>query len=381
MRENSIYLFNYSARDFPFQLAQELSQFGWRTEYSFCSDLEWNYSHIESAPNNKLFHLKPMNSLIKPRKDVLIKRLVAEIFFGLRSGYHFMRSKRGLLVICDVPLIVAFISSVLGFKHSQIIWHQDLWSTGMSKTLKHSRLINFYRRVFTLMEVFLLKKSKHIIAIDDQFLPFYDQHGISRERVSVISNWAPALMSKSSKPQFERSPIIVYAGTLGLKHDLNLLVSLSQNLEERLPGFKFILNVNTSAVKMLSDRLACQVNTTLQEHVDKSELEALLIKSKFGLTILSEESSEYSIPSKVFTYLVHGLIPIGLMPLTNSSASTILQNGGAVFTPDKNGLDKLIYWLKAAELNAPTSFRQNKPSESEASKRTELFHKIFRMVV
>src|SRR5690606_36817968 len=88
---------------------------------------------------------------------------------------------------------------------------------------------------FVRMEAFCARSARHVVAIGDAFKDVYPDWKVPLDRVSVIPNWAPldkvfpvARDNTHSANLFddETSLRMLYAGTLGRKHNPLLLVEL-----------------------------------------------------------------------------------------------------------------------------------------------------------
>src|SRR5208282_2369065 len=89
-----------------------------------------------------------------------------------------------------------------------------------------------YRR----LERRLWRASDAIVAITEDFRPLLEQAGIDGGRVTVIENWA-ALDELPPRPRDNRwaaahglvdKRVVLYAGTMGLKHNPELLCHLAR---------------------------------------------------------------------------------------------------------------------------------------------------------
>src|SRR5206468_1680454 len=123
-----------------------------------------------------------------------------------------------------------------------VFWQQDIYSVAM-KAFAEQRLPVFGRAVgaaFVELERRMLRASDAVVVISEDFLPVLDRWRIAREHGDVIENWAPL----DELPQRPRDndwahrhglvgiPVALYSGTIGLKHDPQLLVELATRLHD-----------------------------------------------------------------------------------------------------------------------------------------------------
>ena len=110
-----------------------------------------------------------------------------------------------------------------------VFWLQDLYSSAIGRMLR--RRVPFVggllARRFSRLEARLLRESDAVVVITEDFLPALAAWGVAAWRISVIENWAPldqvTPMAKdnpwSREHRLADVPVLLYAGTLGLKHD------------------------------------------------------------------------------------------------------------------------------------------------------------------
>src|SRR5690606_30365439 len=117
-----------------------------------------------------------------------------------------------------------------------VFWVQDLIGVASARLLKEKIPIvggvagNYYAR----MERTLLQKSDGVVLITGDFRPLLQEWDIDPDRVSVIENWAPLdeLPRRPRENEWSRrhgldaTTNLVYTGTLGMKHNPELLLAL-----------------------------------------------------------------------------------------------------------------------------------------------------------
>jgi len=122
-----------------------------------------------------------------------------------------------------------------------VFWLQDAYGIAIDQLLRRKlpgigALVGTYYRV---LERRLWHASDAIVAITEDFRPMLAEAGIERDRVRVIQNWAPL----DELPQRPRANpwaaahgltdkrVLLYSGTMGLKHDPALLVHLARQFK------------------------------------------------------------------------------------------------------------------------------------------------------
>ena len=176
------------------------------------------------------------------------------------------------------------------------------------------------------------------------------EYGVSARRQTVIANWAP-LDEIVPVPRDNEWAIaqgaaeritFLYAGSLGLKHEPLLLVDLAALLPDAL--------VIVVAQGAGADLVAAEVarRGLLNVHVLPSQpydqLSNVLGSADVLVALLDRQGGEYSVPSKVLSYLCTERAILASIPLGNFAAQTIIESGGGVVV-EPGAIDD---WLSAA---------------------------------
>ena len=88
----------------------------------------------------------------------------------------------------------------------------------------------------------MLRRRDHVIAISEDFVQILQRQQVNPARVSVVENWAPleemSNPPRGSAPELAsrnpERPRLIYSGTLGYKHNPDLLLRIAEELSEVL---------------------------------------------------------------------------------------------------------------------------------------------------
>ena len=225
-----------------------------------------------------------------------------------------------------------------------VYWLQDFYSIAVTVLLRRqigmlgATIGWFYR----LLERHQLRHSDAIIAITDDFVPLAASWSGSKAKVSVIENWAavgdvpllPKVNAWSCKHGCVHSLNFVYSGTLGLKHNPELLAQLAaQNWQNT----SVIVVAEGVGVKALTAaRKARELRTLrLLALQPVQDLPQVLAASDVLVAIIDGEAGRFAVPSKVQTYLCAGRPILLAAPSENLAARTVVRaKAGIVVRPD-----------------------------------------------
>jgi colanic acid biosynthesis glycosyl transferase WcaI len=226
-----------------------------------------------------------------------------------------------------------------------VFWLQDLISVAMSNELRR-RLPgpgHAMGRYLGRLERRLLRQSDAIVAISDDFVGTVVGWGVPKSSVRVIENWAP-LDELPVRPRrnawsaahgLDERVVVLYAGTLGLKHNPELLVALARALRDDRRVTVIAVSEGAGAdycrQRARADGLDNLLVLPFQPY---DALPDMLATSDILAVILEPAAGTFSVPSKVLTYLCAGRPILGAMPAQNPATRLLRQiNAGAVSDP------------------------------------------------
>lgn len=185
------------------------------------------------------------------------------------------------------------------------------------------------------LEQHLLKGSEVIVAITPDFEGVLQELGVDGSRVKVIQNWAPLdelpPMPRSNEwskeHQLDDKFVFLYAGTLGLKHDPELLIDLAVAVANLGAIVVVVSEGNIADSIQVEGRRLGLDNLRVIPFQPYNRLPEVLATGDVLLAILEHDAAIYSVPSKVLTYLCAGRPIVASIPHLNLAASTISASG------------------------------------------------------
>lgn len=362
----NILLHDYSGHPFQVQMSRELARRGHKVTHVYFREFETpRGALVKTDADPKGFEVIGL-SIGKPfQKATFIKRREQEIEYGRRLAELIGKVRPDVVVSANTPLD-ALREAVRGTRSvpgcAFVFWVQDLNGEAilriMRKKLPVAGIIigHYYRYI----EAGLLRQSDHIISITEDFIPVLTGLGVPQEKIQVIENWAPLDEIKPMPKDNAWSRAngvadtlnIVYSGTLGYKHNPDLLVRLAQGTDANVMVFSEGKVAGYLAEKAKAEGLG---NLVVRPWVDFSELPSVLASADLLVALIEPDAGVFSVPSKVLTYSCIGRPILGAMPKANL-ASRILarENAGLVSEPD----DADAFVANARRLLADPALRQ-----------------------
>ena len=222
-----------------------------------------------------------------------------------------------------------------------VFWQQDIYSVAMKRIAERRLPIvgSAIGRSFVRLERRLLADSDAVVAIAEDFRPTLLRWGIAPERVWVIENWAPItelpVVSRDNAWAREHGladkRVLLYSGTLGLKHNPELLLGLARRFRDR-PDVRVVVISEGRGWEWLRRRAAEEGLDTLVTlpYQPYARLPEVLASGDVLLVILETEAGSFSVPSKVLSYHCAGRPLLAAVPRVNLAAGVIRRAGSGI---------------------------------------------------
>lgn len=343
-----IVVHDYSGHPGQVQLSRALTRRGHQVVHQHCPSYVTGKGAVERQPDDPeglRFEPCPMKSTFN--RYSVGHRLVQELQYGASVGRLIAQESPDVAIISNVPLLAhAMLSRQLRRKHiPMIFWHQDIYSSaiGAAAIQKLPRIGHVIGWLAGRVERSIARASAAIVAISPTFLETLDQWGVA-QKTTVIPNWAPLNElpvhdrhnAWSDRMGLSEVPVVMYTGTLGLKHDPSILALIASHLERTRPDAKVVVVSEGKGREWLErwKREHGADNLVLMDYQSYEELPMMLACADVLMAILEPDASKYSVPSKVLTYLCSGRAIFGVLPRDNSVAEILWGNhAGLVADP------------------------------------------------
>jgi colanic acid biosynthesis glycosyl transferase WcaI len=226
---------------------------------------------------------------------------------------------------------------------AMVFWHQDIYSEAIGATARR-RLPAGGGLVAWLAERLerrIARRSAAIVAISPTFLDRLAGWGVA-DKATVVPNWAPLdeLPECATDNEWRDRAglrgcrVVLYSGTLGLKHDPGILALLAERLRVSHPDARVVVISEGKGREWLERWRRNQGpdgdNLVLLDFQPYSDLPAVMGAADVLVAVLEPDASRFSVPSKVLTYLCSGRPIVGVLPPDNSVAEILTTRGAGL---------------------------------------------------
>jgi colanic acid biosynthesis glycosyl transferase WcaI len=175
-----------------------------------------------------------------PSRPSTLKRLWHEASFTLFAALNFLRAGRpDVIVLFTPPFFLGFIGAFFAklWRRPLVINIQDLpldaaVALGMVKT-------GFASRLLLRLERWIYRQADQVVTISESMLQKVWSKGVPQSRTRLVPNWidvaaasepVPRHQFRSLHPETQGKLLVAYAGNIGVKQGVDILVHLAHEL-------------------------------------------------------------------------------------------------------------------------------------------------------
>jgi len=339
---------DYSGHPFQVQLSRELARRGHDLLHLYFSEFQTPKGRLQCEASDPATLQIEAISLGRPfAKYELLKRRGQEIEVGVLFTKRIARHRPGIVIACNLPLdaLNAVRKWCVGASCPFIFWQQDIYSRAIEDILteKFGLLGRMVGRHYHRLERRAARDSAAVVVIAEDFRGILEREfGIAADKIHVIENWAPLdeiVPRAKTNPWsvangFAECDIVLYTGTLGMKHNPGQILELAKSLQGR----------NRTRLVVISEGPAADWLKQSAEKADISTLQVLpfqpfeiysdvLASANVLISILEPEAGVFSVPSKVLSYLCSARPIVLSAPQENLASKIINDNAAGLAVP------------------------------------------------
>ena len=336
---NKICIIDHAGHTSQFDLAITLAKNNHNVIFAYTKNLSTPNANFQKHKNLKIVPIELGKNFNKYNYFI---RVVDEIRLGFLQVKLIKRTMPFIVQSANNPLLSQFLLAIYcRFKKILFInWITDLLGVGIKKTLKRKNfLLSFFvGGFFLLLEKICALISNWNITIAYKFEEYLRTQNI--KKITTILNWAPIRFEKKIRTSFfqvnnlDDKKILLFSGTLGKKHSTEILFNISKKLSDE---YFLVVITNPEIVdKLNSDAKSQKLSQISFYPFQPAEEIPYIFKSAYLLINILNDDSNFSVPSKVLSYIVAARPIFLVMPEDNEISQMVIKNDLGVVADFKN---------------------------------------------
>jgi colanic acid biosynthesis glycosyl transferase WcaI len=339
---------DYSGHPFQVQLSRELARRGHDVLHLHFAEFLTPKARLQVGVGDpSTLAIEAVSLGRKFAKYGFVRRRFQEIEIGRRFALRIAQFAPNIVVGCNLPLdslrIVA--RSCIASGRQFVFWQQDIYSAAIATVLAKRLgplgwvLGNHYHR----LERKVATRSAAIVAISGDFCAtLTDEFHVPMSKIHVIENWAPLdeipirpkANAWSAANDLADKEVVLFTGTLGLKHSPRQLLDLAEALRPRAGARLVVASEGPFAA-------------SLKRHANEGALHNLMVipfqpfdvypdvlgAADVLVSVLEPDAGRFSVPSKILSYLCAGRAVVFSGPSENLASRTVKRAGAGFAVP------------------------------------------------
>ena len=335
-----IFVHDYPGHSFPVHLSRELARQGHMVVHAYAAALESPRGGVQIRPSDPSgLAILPLVTSVTMNKYHFIRRVLDERSYGSALVEAVAKAQPDLFITCTTPNdVLDMLRAGLPRTLQMVWWLQDIYSVGIRSVLNRKLPLfgSLVGWAYRGKEKRFARRADHIVCITPDFIPFLRMLGVPFSKITVIENWAPVdeITPRPQENDWKREQglcgktVILYSGTLGLKHNPALLSHAALHFQnQQRDDIAFVVATQGLGAEFLKNEVRERGirNLKVLPWQPYERLPEVLAAADILTAIIEPDAGLFSVPSKILSCLCAGR-PIGAaIPFENLAAKTILK--------------------------------------------------------
>lgn len=341
-----ILVHDYSGHPFQVQLSRALARRGHHVLHVHCASYSSGKGDLVRHPGDApTFEVDGIDLGRAFDRYSPVRRLRQELSYGRAFVTRAREFGPEVVLSSNDPLFAKAVAGRWCRRSATpwVFWLQDVYSVAMGNHARAKVKVAgpALARGFEAVERRLARQAGAVVAITDDFRPVLERWGVDGEVIEVIENWAPLGEigrhrrdnAWAAEHHLGADPVLLYAGTLGLKHDPRGLLALARRFsgaDGHEPRATVVVVSEGAGARWLREQGGDEANLVVVGYQPFERLGEVLASADVLVALLDPAAGEFSVPSKILSYLCAGRAILAAVPQANLAARTIAKAGAGV---------------------------------------------------
>jgi colanic acid biosynthesis glycosyl transferase WcaI len=343
-----LYIHDYAGHVGQLEVARALAARGHRVLFAYCDQLATPRGELTPDAALGSLTIEPIDIGQAIIKKNYFKRQWQDVKYARALVRHLKEHKPHLVVSSNNPLIPqwALVRHCRRRGIPVVHWWTDVYSLAVrhgvgQKLGPPGRMIAWF---YEKLEIHLLKRSRAVLAIAEQFRSIADRWGV-KTPLTVIPVAAPTdriMPGPKRNAWSQRHGIadttnVMYCGTLANKHHPELLLELAKRLSKQSDTRVIVVAEGVGADWLRQQQETARLpNLLLLPFQSFEDYPYVLATADVQVALLNREASAYALPSKVMSQLCAARAQAAIVPRDNQAATLVERaEAGIVYTPEE----------------------------------------------
>ena len=344
-----ILVHDYAGHPFQAQLSRALARRGHTVRHAYCASLQTTPLSVDGRPgaDTDTFEIADLRLAQPLEKYAYFRRWRQENAYGRLVAAEVDRFRPDVVLSGNTPLDAQrrLLRRCRARDVRFVFWVQDLIGVASERFLI-GKLYGLGRAAGTYyagLERRLLRQSDQVILITDDFRPLLRRWVVPEAKVHTIENWAPLEglpVRPKQNPWSRRHGLadkccLMYTGTMGMKHNPDVLLRLALHLRDRPDVCVVIVSQGLGADWLRERKAELDLdNLLVLPFAPFDDLPDVMATADVLLAVLEPEAGMFSVPSKVLAYFCAARPMVLAVPPENLAARLVQkQEAGLVVSP------------------------------------------------
>ncbi len=336
---------DYSGHPFQIELSRELARRRHDVLHLYSADFQTPKGDLIRKPDDPAgFAIKGI-ALGEPfQKYDFVRRRGQEIRYAHLISAELKVFRPDVVIASNNPLDAQWRiqNYCRGARIPFAFWLQDIYSNAIKSILSAKIPVagHLIGAFYQALEQRLLRRSARVVAITTDFLPQLDAWGVAANRIAVIENWAPKdKISAGARDNAWRaeqglgdSKLVIYTGTLGLKHNPDLILAAARKFAASGEDVKVVVASEGPQIDYLRKAALAEglSNLILLPFQPFEKYGDVLAAADVLIAMIEPDAAAYSVPSKILSYHCSGRAIVLSAAKSNLAAKIITGAGSGI---------------------------------------------------